>query len=134
MGFFKQFLKKAKEESSKQYSVGISSEDSRQGWIGMDLDGTLARSDMMISLATIGKPVPEMVKLLKQLIEKGNRVKIFTARASDPEQLPLIRKWLKENDLPELEITNAKDYNMIRCYDDRAIQVIENTGKIVENK
>lgn len=100
----------------------------------MDLDGTLARSDTIASLSSIGEPIPAMIDLLRQLIKKGRMVKIFTARASDPEQLPLIRKWLKENGLPDLEITNVKDYNMIRLYDDRAIQVIENTGQLVDQK
>ena len=65
------------------------------------------------------------------MLADGVRVKIFTARASDPEQMPLIQNWLKANGLPPLEITNIKDYNMIRLYDDRSIQVEQNTGRII---
>ena len=71
-----------------------------------------------------------MVKRVKGMIEQGHRVKIFTARAQDSEQILLIRKWLKKNDLPALEITNIKDYNMIKLFDDRAVQVERNTGKL----
>jgi len=72
-----------------------------------------------------------MLSLVKELINNGNRVKIFTARASEPEQIELIKAWLADNGLPELEITNIKDYGMIRLYDDRAVQVVANTGELV---
>ncbi|HMA67384.1 MAG TPA: hypothetical protein VKO20_06150 [Desulfosalsimonadaceae bacterium] len=100
-------------------------------WIGVDLDGTLAYFDAESSLAEIGPPVAAMLAKTKELIASGERVKIFTARAADPGQLPLIRKWLQENSLPPLEITNVKDFYMIRLYDDRSIQVEKNTGRIL---
>ncbi|MFH1152649.1 MAG: hypothetical protein V1793_02440 [Pseudomonadota bacterium] len=113
--------------------MDASAKPESKAWIGVDLDGTLARSDTLISLAKIGAPIPRMMDLVKSLISDGRRVKIFTARASDPEQIDLIRSWLKENSLPDLEITNIKDYDMIRLYDDRAIQVVPNTGELVSN-
>jgi hypothetical protein len=61
-------------------------------------------------------------------------VKIFTARASDPEQLVLIQQWLRHHGLPPLEITNAKDFNMVRLYDDRCVQVETNTGRIISGR
>ena len=100
-------------------------------WIGVDLDGTLAVSEAKSTIASIGRPVPPMLDWVKQMVADGMRVKIFTARAGDPEQIPLIRKWLKANGLPELEITNIKDYEMQRLYDDRAVQVEQNTGRII---
>jgi hypothetical protein len=33
--------------------------------------------------------------------------------------------------LPDLEVTNAKDMDMIELWDDRAVQVIPNTGNPV---
>jgi hypothetical protein len=107
-------------------------EYAKKGWIGIDLDGTLARSDNR-SDRGIGNPVPKMMTRLNHLIQEGYRIKIFTARASDPAEIILIKKWLTENGLPELEITNVKDYGMMLLYDDRAIQVITNTGEIVES-
>ncbi len=141
----KKYLKKAKEEVSKEYSInssgqassnetissGASKSELPAAWTGVDLDGTLAHYDRMSSLEEIGKPVPEMLALVKKMIHNGIRVKIFTARAEDPEQLPLIRKWMKDNNLPELEITNVKDYCMQRLYDDRCIQVERNTGRLI---
>ena len=132
---FSDYINRAKQEAGKDYSIQSQfspvDETKREGWIGVDLDGTLARSDTLLSLAKIGKPVPKMIKRVEQMIEKGVRVKIFTARASDPQQIILIKNWLSKNSLPELEITNIKDYDMIRLYDDRAVQVIANTGDIV---
>jgi hypothetical protein len=120
---FNEFIKKAKQESADQ--------SRSKGWIGVDLDGTLARSDTLFTLNRIGDPVPKMLDRVKSMIECGTRVKIFTARASDPEQVQLIKAWLRKNEIPNLEVTNVKDYDMIRLYDDRAVQVIANTGDIV---
>ena len=136
----KKYLAKAKEEISKDYTVRSPQSSSgqqgggAQGWIGVDLDGTLAYDDPRLSISQVGDPVPEMLARVKQMIDKGMRVKIFTARASDTEQLPIIRKWLADHGLPELEITNVKDYNMLRLYDDRAIQVEHNTGRLISKK
>ncbi len=99
-------------------------------WFGVDLDGTLAVWDANSSLDRIGPPVPVMVAYVRRMVANGIRVKIFTARASDPAQIPKIQAWLRHNGLPDLEITNVKDYQMERLYDDRAIRVELNTGRI----
>jgi len=100
-------------------------------WTGIDLDGTLAEWGMHSTLDKIGPPVPVMLDYAKQLVADGHRVKIFTARAGDPEQIPRIEKWLAKNGLPGLEITNVKDYHMVRLFDDRCVQVERNTGKVL---
>ncbi len=137
----KKYLQKAREEVPKEHSIGSSEsgqtapgETSPKAWIGVDLDGTLAYYDDRSSSKKIGIAVPEMLTLVKKMIYNGIRIKIFTARATDPEQLPIIRKWLKTNNLPELEITNIKDYHMLRLYDDRCIQVEKNTGRLITGK
>jgi hypothetical protein len=137
----KKYFQKAKEEVSKEYSIGPSeSLEAGQGatqpkaWIGVDLDGTLAFYDKRSSIEEVGLAIPDMLALVKKMINNNIRVKIFTARATDPEQLPLIRKWLKANDLPELEITNIKDYYMLKLYDDRCVQVERNTGRLIREK
>ncbi|MBI9089266.1 MAG: hypothetical protein JEZ12_08620 [Desulfobacterium sp.] len=129
------FIKKAKQEAVREYSFPSSGEEENRskGWIGVDLDGTLARSDTLTTLNRIGDPVPKMLDRVKSMIEHGTRVKIFTARAGDPDQVLLIQAWLRENEIPNLEVTNVKDYDMIRLYDDRAVQVIANTGEIVRD-
>ncbi|MBU2628675.1 MAG: hypothetical protein KKE61_08660 [Proteobacteria bacterium] len=141
----KKYFNKVKEEVSKEYSINSSEQIGSQEnefndlehkklpkiWTGVDLDGTLAYYDRLSSSDKIGEPVPAMITLVKKMIHNGIRVKIFTARAQDPDQLPIIRKWLKDNDLPELEITNIKDYYTHRIYDDRCIQVERNTGRLI---
>ena len=135
----KKYLKRAKEEISKEYSItsekneSFDSESKKQPglWTGIDLDGTLAYYDRMSSYDEVGEPIPAMLDLVKELINNGIRVKIFTARAQDPEQRPIILKWLIDNGLPELEITNIKDYNMQWLLDDRCIQVERNTGRLI---
>ncbi len=133
----KKYLHRAKEEIGKEYRIAsdeTGGPDNRtvpKVWIGMDLDGTLAHQDRNATYDKVGEPVPAMMTLVRKMIRSGVRVKIFTARAQDPEQLPIIRQWLRENHLPELEITNVKDYNMLRLYDDRCIQVEKNTGRLI---
>ncbi len=100
-------------------------------WMGVDLDGTLAYYDSMSTIDSIGRPIQDMRDLVLKMIKNGIRVKIFTARAQDPDQIPMIEKWLRENGFPPLEITNVKNYGMQRLYDDRCIQVEKNTGRLI---
>jgi hypothetical protein len=99
-------------------------------WIGVDLDGTLARetSDSQ-DPDQIGEPVPAMMERVLDWIKQGQTVKIFTARASVPRQIALVKDWLRLHGLPDLEVTNAKDFKMIELWDDRAVQVTRNSGQ-----
>ncbi len=99
------------------------------GWIAVDLDGTLARHDGWKGFEYIGEPIPEMMTRVRGWLSDGITVKIFTARAASPESIPYIKEWLKKHSLPDLEITNCKDMDMIELWDDRAIQVVPNTGR-----
>jgi hypothetical protein len=101
------------------------------GWIGVDLDGTLAYYDEWRGPSHIGEPIPAMMARVRQWLKQGVQVKIFTARASVEEHIPPVREWLYIHGLPDLEITNVKDYGMICLYDDRCVQVIPNTGELV---
>jgi hypothetical protein len=100
-------------------------------WYGVDLDGTLAVWNENSTLDRIGAPIHVMVDMVRSMVDNGIRVKIFTARACDPAQIPKIRAWMSRHGLPDLEITNVKDYHMERLYDDRAIRVERNTGRIL---
>ena len=53
-------------------------------WIGVDLDGTLARYEQYEGPMSIGEPIPEMVDRVKAWLAAGREVRIFTARVSDP--------------------------------------------------
>lgn len=99
-------------------------------WIGVDLDGTLAQYSGWRGLDHIGAPVPVMLARVKHWLAEGYCVKIFTARASEGEKgIAPVKKWLVENGLPELDVTNQKDFAMIEFWDDRAIQVVSGTGR-----
>ena len=131
------YLEKAKAEAQQSYAMengsdcGNADSDLPVQWTGVDLDGTLAYHEPGDSVGTIGHPIGPMMERVRQMIDNGERVKIFTARACDPGQIDLIRKWLRRQGLPELEITNIKDYNMVRLFDDRGIQVEANTGRLI---
>ena len=107
-------------------------------WIGVDLDGTLAhdlgKKRESKGLDEIGSPIKPMVNRLRKWIAEGKTVKIFTARASSPRQVVMIKKWLASHGLPDLEVTNVKDLRMIELWDDRCVQVMTNLGEPVENE
>jgi len=100
----------------------------RRGWIGVDLDGTLAMADPDAEPHCIGNPVPHMLKRVQHWIETGRTVKIFTARAGNAQDEERIHQWCMRHGLPKLEITNRKDHKMIALWDDRAVGVVRNTG------
>jgi hypothetical protein len=106
-----------------------------EGWIGVDLDGTLAFYSGWQGPTHIGPPVPAMLARVKQWIAEGKEVRIFTARVSTPnlmERMAIemaIEAWCYEVGLPKLQTTCIKDFDMITLYDDRAVHVIPNTGE-----
>lgn len=98
--------------------------------IAVDLDGTLAMDyDGDFDPEVIGEPVPTMMRRVKGWIEKGETVKIFTARAADSRNIPPIVSWLEKHGIDGLEITNRKTPDMKVIWDDKARQVIPNTGE-----
>lgn len=107
------------------------------GWIGVDLDGTLAFYEHWVDELHIGHPIPVMVERVKRWLKEGKTVKIFTARVSDHPHRDIapvkaaIENWCVEHIGQVLEITNEKDYGMIECWDDRCVQVEPNTGNPV---
>lgn len=104
-------------------------------WIGVDLDGTLAKYSGWVSETHIGAPVPAMLARVKKWLAEGKDVRIFTARVCDPARVDAreaIVRWCREHVGQELVITNAKDYAMVELWDDRAVQVVPNTGERVD--
>lgn len=104
---------------------------SDKGWIGVDLDGTLAHYDGWDG-GGIGKPIGPMVERVKAWLEAGTEVRIVTARVSVPDQaedqVKRIGAWCEEHVGRVLPVTCCKDYAMVELWDDRAVQVIPNTG------
>jgi hypothetical protein len=103
-------------------------------WIGVDLDGTLARDLGSARGDQIGSPIEPMLVRVQKWITEGRTVKIFTARASSPRQVAAIKEWLVSCGLPELEVTNVKDRRMIELWDDRCVQVTTNLGEPISKK
>jgi len=111
---------------------------SDSGWIGVDLDGTLAHYEGWQGPDIIGAPIMPMVERVKAWLAQGKTVKIFTARFHG-HGMPLlgggiedvvtpIQEWCIKHIGQSLEITNRKDFGMIELWDDRCIQVIANQG------
>jgi len=105
-------------------------------WIGVDLDGTLAVYTEWGSPTDIGEPIWPMVNRVKDWLAEGKDVRIFTARVAntlnDPfvvaEIVAAISEWCIDYIGHPLPITCVKDYGMVELWDDRAVQVVTNTG------
>lgn len=112
-------------------------------WIGVDLDKTMAQYKDFKGPEFIGKPIPEMIERIRNILKNGEEidgklvkdVRVFTARvADDPngEARAAIEAWTQEHLGQALPVTNIKDPHMVRQYDDRAVQVEGNTGKVLD--
>ncbi len=119
------------------------------GWVGVDLDGTLAHydPDTPYDHTSIGMPLAPMIERVRNMLSNGIEVRIFTARAHWGSEenweglggraayergLQEIRIWCKQHLGRELPITCEKDSDLLAFYDDRAIQVVPNVGDVVE--
>lgn len=96
------------------------------GWIGVDLDGTLAEYHGWVGDDFIGEPVKVMRDRVIRWRAEGKDVRLFTARR---ERHDVIAAWCKQHLGEELPITCKKDFTMVELWDDRAVQVIPNTGE-----
>ena len=98
--------------------------DKGEGWVGFDLDGTLALYDGFKGDDHIGDPIEPMVRKARQYIQEGRDVRLFTARKPHPA----IRRWMYQHLGTILPITNVKDHQMQALYDDRAVGIRRNEG------
>ena len=111
---------------------------SGKGWIAVDLDGTLAHYEGWQGPDHVGAPIPAMVARVKAWLAEGRDVRIFTARVAveDPVELERvlipIRAFCACHIGQELPVTNVKDFGMAELWDDRAKQVLPNTGQAVD--
>lgn len=103
--------------------------------IAVDLDGTLAHYDGWKGIEHIGPVIPEVANAMERAQKEGADVWIFTARVSDPsearEAADIIADWLEANGIQHSGITAIKHKFFSEFWDDRAIQVIKNTGEFV---
>ena len=123
----------------------MNTKQNKYGWVGVDLDRTLAfyENKMSRSPTFIGEPIPKTVALVKRLLEQGTTVKVFTARVSNRKKVtPLVRyltrlaieDWCKEHLGAVLEVTCEKDEDMVALIDDRAVGIHMNTGEISDTR
>jgi len=111
------------------------------GWVGIDLDGTLAKYDKWRGPEHIGEPIAPMVEYVKSLIANGIEVKIVTARAATSRILEdedlyntvitKIRQWCYKHLGKRLDVTAEKDFGMVFLVDDRVVAVEKNTGEFL---
>lgn len=109
------------------------------GWIGVDLDATLAEYDGWVGPTHIGQPVPAMLARVLDWIAKGIEVRIFTARADEFNEdyddfMRAMYEWSETHLGKVIPVTNRKDFRMIELWDDRAVQVIPNTGERADGR
>lgn len=109
-----------------------------KGYYAFDLDGTLAKYDGWRGVEHIGEPVPAMVQELRALVATGCEVRVITARMasaqSPPDRAAFRRAWDRwcEQHLGLIIAAQAeKCMRMIALYDDRAIAVEKNTGRLL---
>lgn len=103
-----------------------------RGWVGVDMDGTLAVYDGWKGIDHIGEPIPAMVEYVQGLIESGIDVRIFTARCQEGQRaIDTITVWCLRNIGYVLPVTATKDFGMVFLVDDRAVAVEKNTGKFL---
>lgn len=86
--------------------------DMQRPWVGVDLDGTLAHYEGWKGTEHIGAPIWPMVE----------RIKLWLNEV-------IHRRLQAECGLPALAVTCTKDFAMVALWDDRAVQIIPNTGR-----
>jgi hypothetical protein len=117
------------------------------GWIGVDLDGTLAEYGGWKGEDHIGEPVPAMAARVRLWLAEGREVRVFTARVFDGYTVvgnrarksaddirSIIQDWTYRHFGVRLPVTCTKDYGMIELWDDRAVQIEPNTGRRMDGQ
>jgi len=100
------------------------------GWIGVELDGTLAHYHPKQPRHKLGEPVAKMRMRVQQWLKVDIDVRLFTGRAADPAMIPVIESWLEQHDMEKMKITCEKDFAMSQFWDDRGVHVVTNRGQV----
>jgi len=109
------------------------------GKYAVDFDRTLAYYESgwfhQYGSLHLGEPIPAMQERVKGWLREGKEVIIFTARldGDDPAEVKVaIEDWTEKHLGKRLEVTNVKTFDIETLYDDRSVQVVANTGRLVE--
>lgn len=121
--------------------------EKRTGWIGVDLDGTLAHwPDVRAEdadLTWIGEPIPAMLDRVKAWLSEGRDVRIVTARVNPRSRwtdsptdradraTAAIHDWCLRHLGRTIPVQYDKDSYMFELWDDRAVCVEKNTGRVI---
>ena len=107
-------------------------------WIGVDMDGTLAKYDGWKGWDHFGEPIKPVVDKIHAWSKRGVLVCIFTARMSEvslarskvsKEQMQkVIDDWCVKHIGYKLPCKTEKDCYMLAFLDDSAIQISKNQG------
>ena len=131
-------MKKGKLETPYLIRSPKDAQERMPGWIGVDLDGTLAKSLKARANEEIGPPVHRMVQRVRVWLAHGQDVRIFTARINrNRGQVKAMRArraieaWCKRHLGQVLPITYEKDWDMALLFDDKARQVEHDTGRVL---
>lgn len=108
--------------------------DNHEETIAVDLDGTLAHYIKWEGPEHIGEPIQPMLDRVLLWLKDNRKVVIFTARAAEEENIPYVKEWCIKHIGLELPVTNIKDPSMVEFWDDRAVQVQKNTGKVLSGE
>jgi hypothetical protein len=120
-------------------------------YYAVDLDGTLAMYESgdfaKYGGTRIGAPIPKMVERIKEWLAAGEEVRILTARVSEKHRLDVrvdengvedirqaIEDWCLLHIGVRLPVQNFKDGYMKELWDDKAVQVIQNTGERADGR
>lgn len=114
----------------------------RPRFIAVDWDGTLVHYDKYQGPGVYGRPVYSMVARIQKWLADGHEVVIFTSRVNVEHDMDvamrehhMIAQSLLAMGLPALPITANKSHRFTEFWDDRAVPVKKNTGKVdVERK
>ena len=89
---------------------------SQKQHVALDLDGTLLSYSGWTTEYQFGDPVKNALWFVKELLARGHKVSILTARTN----FPPIHEKLKTWGFPSLEITNIKQKYFTLMIDDNA--------------
>lgn len=92
--------------------------ENRKEHFALDLDGTILEYNGWKDEDTFGKPFVGVTKWIKNRLEEGHRVTVFTAR----ENTNKVKSYLDSIGFPDIPVTNVKQGSFTIMIDDRAFR------------
>lgn len=99
-----------------------------KGAIACDFDKTIAFH--VDGQEKLGNPIPKMLRRIKAHLAAGDNVEIFSARADNPRTVRELGDWTEKHLGVRLPAGNVKKPYYYRFYDDKAVEVEPNTGRL----